>query len=154
MRVDQPGAYRLKVRIRSSELYRVLVLDRVLQVRQVADPTARDALSALIDNGETLRDRIPEQYSNREARIQSVAFVTESRAAINDLDNRRFSRGLTTQSLTTPDRRVEMITSGRLSSQRFGSYTTFEVKSELKNPVPGPLPLLSADRLSLKVQGG
>jgi len=85
IRVDQPGGYRLKVRIRSSELYRESALDRVLQVKEVADLPVRDALSVLIDKGEALRDRIPEQCSDKEARQQAGAFVFESRAAIERL---------------------------------------------------------------------
>lgn len=90
MRVEQPGAYQLKVRIRSSALYRELALDRVLQVNEVADLPMRDALGVLIDKGEELRDRIPEQCAEEEARRQAVAFVIESRAAIEQLEQPAF----------------------------------------------------------------
>lgn len=85
LRVDQPGTYPLKLRIRSSELYRELVLERTLRVEEVADPPIRDALGALIDRGEALRDRIPELCSGEEADRQAGDFVTESRAAVEQL---------------------------------------------------------------------
>jgi hypothetical protein len=92
MRVDHPGDYRLKVRIRSSELYRELALDCILQVNEVIDLPMRDALSILIDKGETLRDQIPEQCKGKEARLQAGAFVMESRAAIAQLGQPAFLR--------------------------------------------------------------
>jgi len=66
MRIDRPDAYPLKLRIRSSDLYRELALDCVLQVRALASLPMRDAISTLIDRGESLRDRIPEQCRDEE----------------------------------------------------------------------------------------
>lgn len=96
MRADQPGGYRLKLRIRSSELYRELAFDCVLQVKELADLSTRDALSAVIDRGEALRDQIPEQCSGEAARQKACAFVTEARAAVERGGQPTFLRRLDT----------------------------------------------------------
>lgn len=87
VRVEEPGPIPVKLRIQSRDLYQELVVDGTLDVSQLKDePGPRDAISALIDEGEELLREAPTISSGDQLRRQTAAFVFSGRLVISELE--------------------------------------------------------------------
>jgi hypothetical protein len=95
VRIDEPGAYPLRLRIGSPELPAELALDRTLYVgRAEGDRTPEESVSALIDQGEAIAGPPPDVLAGSELHREAGAFVLSSVVAVLDLERPELRRQL------------------------------------------------------------
>ncbi len=86
VRVDEPGAYPLKLRIRSRSLREELLVGGTLQVRQAeGDRSPEETISALIDQGEAIAGLTADVVSGSDLHREAGGFVLGTLVAVMEL---------------------------------------------------------------------
>jgi hypothetical protein len=96
VRIDKPGEYPLILRLNSHDLYDELVERAVLRVEESAagDLPVRDALSALIDEGERITRIISSRQMATDVKSVAMTFVVEATSIVTDLNRPDFRQRL------------------------------------------------------------
>lgn len=87
VRLKDPGAYTIKLRIQSKDLFEEFIASEDLHMERSSPLSLRDQLGALIDKGERLRGQVPDVFSGDALRVETAALILAATILLGNSDH-------------------------------------------------------------------